>query len=115
MKFITSSWSPNMLAMPHWLFDCHKITEKEFVMWSMDAYSCINKKNLANILEVPYNPKPVQLRPGDVLLVAHLKGGRLPDHAESLDDDVILEYYCYRVFDPNTHVIIDKEEVLMEE
>ena len=106
-----------MLAMPHWLFDCHKISKKEFLMWSFDAYSCINKKNLANILNVAYNPEPVQLRPGDILLVAHLKGGRLPDHANEIDDNgnVILEYYCYRVFDPNTHVIANKEEILMEE
>ena len=104
-----------MLAMSHWLFDCHKISEKEFQMWSFDAYSCINKKNLATILNVAYNPEPVQLRPGDILLVAHLKGGRLPDHANELNEKVILEYYCYRVFDPNTHVIYEKEEILMEE
>lgn len=117
MIFITSSWSETMLMGSNTLVDLRKIDEELFKKLAPTAYSCIDKKNLAKILGVNFNPEPVQLRPGDSLLKVLIKGGKLPPYAEELPENVFLEFYCYTVFDQNTHVITEKneEKVLMEE
>ena len=115
MIFITTGWSENMLIEDHYIFDFHEIDEEMFRKLSNDAHSCINKPNLAQILGVKFNPEHVQLRPGDSLLKVQIKGGKLSPYDEELPDNVVLEFYCYTVFDPNTHVIIEKNEIKMEE
>ncbi len=113
MKFIGNSWSPNMISFSQWDMLCHKLTEEEFTFLSYDAFSCINHRGLAKILNVAYNPEPIKLRPGDVLLVAHLRGGHLPSHAEELSEDVILEFYCYQIKESSAPLI--REEICMED
>lgn len=115
MIFISSSWSERMLVGNHYLVDFHEITEDMFQKLKVDAHSCIDKPALAKILNVDYNPEHVQLRPGDILLKVQIKGGRLSPYDEELPDDVFLEYYCYNVYSPSTHVIIEKESIKMEE
>lgn len=113
MKFIGTSWSPNMISFNEWDMICHELTEEEFYFLSNDAFSCINHKGLAKILNVAYNPEHIHLRPGDVLLVAHLKGGRLPDNAEELSKNVVLEFYCYQILESSAPLI--REKIAMEE
>ena len=115
MIFISTSWSENMLLDDHYIFDFHEIDEKMFKKLSTDAHSCINKPNLAKILGIRYNPEHVQLRPGDSLLKVQIKGGKLSPYDDKLPENVVLEYYCYTVYSPNTHSIIEKELIKMEE
>lgn len=115
MIFIATSWSETMLIGKHTLADLHEIDEDLFKKLAVNAYSCIDKKNLARILGVKFNPEHVQLRPGDSLLKVVIRGGKLSPYDEELPEDVYLEFYCYTVFDSNTHVIVEKEKVLMEE
>lgn len=113
--FIATSWSETMLVGNHTIADVHKIDEDLFKKLAVNAHSCIDKKNLAKILNVEFNPEHVQLRPGDSLLKVLIKGGKLSPYDEKLPENVFLEFYCYTVFDSNTHVIVNKEKVLMEE
>ena len=113
MIFISSAWSPNVAVDDHLILDFRKISEEKFREYSEYAHSCMNKRNLAKILDLKYNPEHVQLRPGDSLIAVHIKGGRLQNHDEELPRNVFLEYYCYTVFSPETHVI--NEKILMEE
>ena len=116
MKFIGTSWSPNMVSIKDWDMRCHQLTEEEFKFLCYDAHSCINQENLAMILGVDYNPEHISLRPNDVLLVAHLKGKmRLADDVEELPQGIVLEFYCYQILESETPLIREEEEILMEE
>ena len=114
MIFISSSWSPNMVVGDHYIVDFHKIDEELFKKYSEYAHSCMNKVNLAKILNIKYNPEHVQLRSGDALIVVHIKGGKLSPHDDELPDDIVLEYYCYNVYSSTTHVIIEKDTLKEE-
>ena len=109
MIFISSSWSETMLVGKHTIADIHQIDEDLFKKLAITAHSCIDKENLANILGVEYNPEHVQLRPGDALLKVLIKGGKLSPFDNELRDDAFLEFYCYNVYSPATHVIVEKE------
>lgn len=114
MKFIGTSWSPNMISFgSEWDMRCHELTEDEFKFLSCDAISCINNEALANILNVDYNVEHISLRPGDTLLVAHIKGGRLLDDAKELPAHVFLEFYCYQIMESSAPLI--REKIAMEE
>ena len=115
MIFIASSWSENMLVSDHLIFSLDKISEDVFKKYSQYAYSCMNMANLARILNIEYNPEHVQLRAGDCLIKVQIKGGKLRPYDEELPDDVVLEYYCYKVYNQSTHVITEKESIKMEE
>lgn len=113
MKFISTSHSPNMMSLGDWDMKCHKLSEEEFRALSYGAHSCINQENLAKILGVEYNPEHVSLRPGDVLLIAHLKGrGRLPPYVDELPEGTVLEFYCYQILETSSPLI--REEEIME-
>lgn len=109
MIFIASAWSPNMVVDDHLLVDFHKIDERTFRKYCEYAHSCMNKTSLANILGIKFNPEHVQLRAGDTLIAVHVKGGKILAYRDELPENVILEYYCYTVYSPNTHEIIEKE------
>lgn len=115
MIFISSSWSENMLVGSYYIVDIHQIDEDLFKKLSVDAHSCIDKQNLAEILGIEYNPEHVQLRPGDSLLKVQIKGGKLSPYDDTLPSNVFLEYYCYTVYSPSTHEIVEKELIKMEE
>jgi len=115
MIFIASTWSERMFASDHLLFSLDEIDEELFDKYKEYAHSCINLPNLAKILGIKYNPEHVQLRAGDCLIKVLIKGGKLHPYDEELPEDVVLEYYCYKVYSPETHVIIEKEQLKMEE
>lgn len=115
MIFIATSWSETMLVGKHTIVDIHQIDEELFKKLAVNAHSCIDMKNLAEILDVNFNPEHIQLRPGDSLLKVLIKGGKLYPYDTELPEKVFLEFYCYTVFDSNTHVITDNEKILMEE
>lgn len=114
MIFITTQWSEKMFVSDHLLFSLDRIDEETFTKYKEYSHSCINLPNLAKILGLKYNPEHVQLRPGDALIKVQIKGGILQPYDEELPEDVVLEYYCYKVYSAETHVI-KENELIMEE
>ena len=51
-----------------------------------EAVSVVGHQDTANVLGVPMNRQNVSLEPGDVLFVAQLQGGRLPEGATTLPE-----------------------------
>lgn len=60
--------------------------------------SVVGHSDTANVLstilgvEVPFNRESVKLEPGDVLYVAQVTGGRLPEGATTLPDGISLSF-----------------------
>jgi len=52
----------------------------------VDAVSIVGHKDTAAVLGVPMNRQNITLKKGDVLYVAQLQGGRLPEGATSLPE-----------------------------
>lgn len=63
------------------------------------AASCISYRNSADVISsvlgvrVPHNRALVSLEVGDSVLLAHLSGLRLPEHADTLPEGTHLAFY----------------------
>lgn len=117
MIFISTYWSETMLVGDHTLAEIHQIDESTFKKLAAYAESCIDMQNLAMILGVDFGLSHIQLRPGDSLLKVAIRGGKLSPNDQKLPENVYLEYYCYTIYSPDTHIIekIENEKILMEE
>lgn len=96
MKFIISSYSPNMIQSDDFSLDWHSISEDEFQALIYDAYSCVGHKDIADTINVAYNKEPVKARVGDVLLYANLERG-------------IMKFYCIIVCNSVRELIREEE------
>jgi len=84
MKFIISSFSWGMFNnYPSITIDKHELTEEEFQMAIIDAFSHVGHEDIAKLINVAYNKDPVQARPGDTLLYANFERG-------------VLKFYCLK-------------------
>lgn len=85
MKFIANAFSLQMLQT-----DCNlsvtTITEEEFNSIKNDAVSCVGHEDTAKLLHVECNRQNIKLNEGDVLFVAQLTGGRLPEGTTELPE-----------------------------
>lgn len=98
MEYVTNACSLQMLQDPgKCMLNIHEISEKKFHDRSRLAYSCVGHKDLAAILDVEYNRESIKCKPSDTFLVAQLWGGRLPEGATELPEDVLLRYYYVEV------------------
>lgn len=59
--------------------------------------SIVGHEDTANVLGVPMNRENITLDDDDVLLVAQLNGGRLPEGATTLPDGFSFTYYIVRI------------------
>ena len=100
MKFIISSYSPNMIQAHDFSTDWHEVTEEEFQALIYDAYSCVGHEDIAQLINVAHNKEPVHARIGDVLLYANMERGQL-------------KFYCILVCNP-IRDIIREEEIYQE-
>ena len=100
MKFIISSYSPNMIQANNFCLDWHEVSEEEFQNLIYDGYSCVGHQDIADAINVAFNKEPVHARIGDVLLYANLERGAL-------------KFYCILVMQSVRELI--REEELMEE
>ena len=80
MKFITSSISMAMFMAKDYDLKVHELTEEEFQALAYDAISHIGKEDIAELTNFAYNKQPLQLRVGDVLLIAQKYRGELRFH-----------------------------------
>ena len=95
MKFIISSFSPNMIQGDFSL-DWHQVSEKEFQMLILDGYSCVGHEDIAKTINVAHNKEPVHASIGDVLLYANLERGQL-------------KFYCILICNPIRELIREEE------
>ena len=95
MKFIISSFSPNMIQ-GDFSTDWHEVSETEFQALIFDAYSCVGHKDIADTINVAHNKEPVHARIGDVLLYANLERGAL-------------KFYCILICNPIRELIREEE------
>lgn len=83
----------------HFPCDTHtvEITKERFDYYKQHAVSYVGHRDLAKLLDVDYNRESLKLRDGDILLVAQLMGGRLPEGATELPHNVSIKYLCMQI------------------
>jgi len=96
MKFIISSYSPNMIQANDFATDWHEVTETEFQQLIYDGYSCVGHEDIASAINVAHNKEPVRARIGDILLYANMERGAL-------------KFYCILVCNPIRELIREQE------
>ena len=96
MKFIISSYSPNMIQANDFSLDWHEVSEEEFQSLIYDGYSCVGHEDIADAINVAFNKEPVKARIGDVLLYANLERG-------------VLKFYCILVCNSIRELIREEE------
>ena len=69
-----------------------QISEQEFTEKKCDAYSIVGHEDTANILGVKFNRESITLKEGDILYIAELEGGRLPEGATTLPEGFAFQY-----------------------
>jgi hypothetical protein len=100
MKFIVSSMSLGFFLAKDFLLEVHELTEDEFQAIAYDGISHIGHEDIAEITNFAYNKTPIQVRPGDIILVAQKYHG-------------ILRFHCLQVIEAQP--LIREEELYIEE
>lgn len=98
MKIISNSFSLQMLNGDS-VISVKEITEDEFDKITSDPtiVSAVGHSDTALLLGVKFNRINVSLNKGDVLYVAQLTGGRLPEGATKLPDMFRFRYFEVKV------------------
>ena len=100
MKYVSNAFSLGMLKE-----DCNltvtEIPEDAFNGIKENCISCVGHEDTANILGVVFNRASITLEKGDVLFVAQLQGGRLPEGATKLPDGFSFKFLKVRVWGEN--------------
>ena len=115
MIFLINSFSLKMITSFPNDFRCDTISKERFDYYKQHAVSYIGNTGLANILNVDYNRESLKIRGGDVLLVADINGGRIPDDATTLPHNVTIRYLCVQVLKSDDGLAESKEKIIMEE
>lgn len=92
MKYISNAFSLQMVDSGDYQLSVTELTEQEFLAIKHDCYSIVGHQDIATVLGVAMNRVSVQLHRGDILYVAQLTGGRLPEGSTSLPDGFSLKY-----------------------
>lgn len=91
MKALANAFSLNMLRNKEANIKTTYVDDEEWDDAIHSSKSFIGHKDLAEILNVPYNRENLTLVDGDVLYVAQVVGGRLPEGTTELPDGVKIE------------------------
>ena len=113
MIFLANSFSLQMLTTFPSDYRCMEINKEKFDYYKQHAVSYVGHRDLANLLHVDYNRESLKLREGDVLLVAQIIGGRLPEGATTLPHNVSIKYLCVQVLKSNNGLL--ESEITIEE
>ena len=89
-KYLSNAFSLQMLKG-----DCTvKVKEVNFEeVLNDNPMSCIGHQDTANVLGVPMNRVNISLNKEDILYVAQLQGGRLPEGATTLPEGFSFKFY----------------------
>ena len=77
MKFITNTFSLNMLLNTNVCLVSKELTEEQFKESCSGAENCIGDSEIAAALNLPYKPEAVKARPGDEILTAYFRAGNI--------------------------------------
>lgn len=83
--FISNAFSLQMLNSDA-MISVEEISEEDFNNVKSTAKSVVGHEDTANVLGVEFNRENITLNKGDVLYVAQIIGGRLPEGATKLPD-----------------------------
>lgn len=100
MKYVSNAFSLAMLN-GNCNLSVEEISEEVFDNIKDDCISCVGHEDTANILGVVFNRASITLEKGDVLFVAQLQGGRLPEGATKLPDGFKFKFLKVRVWGEN--------------
>jgi len=100
-KFISNAFSLQMLPSME-INKCGKIeyailSENAFKEFAKGAKSIVGHEDTARVLSVEFNRESVTLEKGDILLVAQLVGGRLPEGATTLPENCHFKYFSIKI------------------
>ena len=84
MKYISNSFSLQMVEAKNGLIGFKELSEDDFKFKTRNATSVVGHFDTAKLLNVKFNRKNISLKKGDVLFVAQVIGGRLPEGATTL-------------------------------
>jgi hypothetical protein len=79
MKYINNAFSPSMVDLAKFSVSFEEITREQFEEEKKGAISVVGHQNTAEALNVKFNRTTLKLKNGDVLIIAQLLGGRLPE------------------------------------
>ena len=91
-KYILSGWGWTMPQPTTGIIKYDDLTEAEFYEEIIGAISCIGNPIIARILNLPYSPGHISLKPDDVAYVISINGGKIPYGAKELPEDVTLKF-----------------------
>lgn len=89
--YIGNAFSTKMLDAPQTV-KFEEVTEDEFNKVKTTATSAVGHQDTANVLGVKMNRISLKLKENDVLYVAELQGGRLPEGVTTLPDGFTFKY-----------------------
>ena len=89
MEYIVNAFSLQMLELQ----GAVSIKVETVDSFPASAVSYVGHADTAAVLGVPYNRSNLTLRPGDILYVAQLIGGRLPEGATTLPEGFNFKFF----------------------
>lgn len=89
-KYIANAFSLQMIGSFPCVLDVQEVSREEAL--TVDNVSCVGHADTARVLGVPCNRVSVRLSAGDVLYVAQLQGGRLPEGSTTLPEGFTFKF-----------------------
>lgn len=86
MIYISNSFSMQMVEASNGLIGFKELNKNDFEFETRNAVSVVGHQDTATILGVEFNRQNISLKKGDILFVAQIVGGRLPEGATKLPD-----------------------------
>lgn len=86
MIYVSNAFSFQMISEPKYQLDIEEISKDSFDEVKDKALSSVGHEETANILGVKFNRIDISLKKEDILYVAQLTGGRLPEGATKLPE-----------------------------
>ena len=91
MIYVGNAFSTKMLDAPQTV-KFEEISKDEFDCIKDNATSVVGHQDTANVLGVEMNRVSLKLQKNDILYVAELQGGRLPEGVTSLPNGFTFKY-----------------------
>ena len=98
--YVANAFSLQMVEENNYDIHVNTLTKEEFDEIKDKFESVVGHPDTAKILGVPYNRKNVSLKIGDILFVAQLQGGRLPEGATELPQGFKFKYQRIEIVNP---------------
>ena len=90
MVYISNAFSLQMIGGSSYDLHVEEVSREDVPF--VEAHSVVGHADTANILGVKFNRESVTLKEGDVLYVAQIVGGRLPEGATTLPEGFKMKF-----------------------